>query len=220
MTDVPVNIEGGLLRARGAGARAGLAPTGIARRRLLRRRLGGGHGCGAAQGRRLGDDDPDSAVGSSRGRPSTASPSPARCGRRPRRPGDAGSPDACHRLGHPRPHQRPRRGAANEATLIDLDNGATSLWVELGAGLDVDDLPAPSQGVLLDLAPVILSGSSTVAAQASSPSPTTPGSTCPRHQLRCRPVRRRPRRDRDPGPRARRARRRRVRAGRARAGRE
>ena len=50
--------------------------------------------------------------------------------------------------------------------LIDLDNGATSLWVELGAGLAVDDLPRALQGVLLDLAPVILSGSSAAAARA------------------------------------------------------
>lgn len=55
---------------------------------------------------------------------------------------------------------------ANEAILIDLDNGATSLWVELGGGLGVEDLPRALQGVLLDLAPVVLSGSSVAAAQA------------------------------------------------------
>ena len=59
----------------------------------------------------------------------------------------------------------PEAATANEAVLIDLDNGATSLWVELGAGLDVGDLPRALQGVLLDLAPMILSGSSTAAAQ-------------------------------------------------------
>lgn len=60
----------------------------------------------------------------------------------------------------------PDAAAANEAVLIDLDNGATSLWVELGAGLAVDDLPRALRGVLLDLAPVILSGSSVAAARA------------------------------------------------------
>jgi methylmalonyl-CoA mutase len=60
----------------------------------------------------------------------------------------------------------PDAAAANEAMLIDLDNGATSLWVELGAGLVVEDLPRALQGVLLDLAPVVLSGSSAAAAQA------------------------------------------------------
>jgi len=60
----------------------------------------------------------------------------------------------------------PDAAVANEAVLIDLDNGATSLWVELGAGLVVEDLPRALQGVLLDLAPVVLSGSSLAAAQA------------------------------------------------------
>jgi methylmalonyl-CoA mutase len=60
----------------------------------------------------------------------------------------------------------PDAAAANEALLIDLNNGATSLWVELGAGLVVEDLPRALQGVLLDLAPVVLSGSSAAAAQA------------------------------------------------------
>jgi methylmalonyl-CoA mutase len=60
----------------------------------------------------------------------------------------------------------PDAATANEAMLIDLDNGATSLWVELGKGLVVDDLANALQGVLLDLAPVVMSGSSVAAAQA------------------------------------------------------
>jgi methylmalonyl-CoA mutase len=60
----------------------------------------------------------------------------------------------------------PDAAVANEDVLTDLDNGATSLWVELGAGLAVEDLPRALQGVLVDLAPVVLSGSSLAAAQA------------------------------------------------------
>ena len=44
--------------------------------------------------------------------------------------------------------------AANEALLVDLANGATSLWLR-GADLDVATL---LEGVLLDLAPVVLDG--------------------------------------------------------------
>ena len=43
--------------------------------------------------------------------------------------------------------------AANEAALVDLDNGVTSLWVEVSADTD---LAALLDGVLLDLAPVVL----------------------------------------------------------------
>ncbi|MEI5672097.1 MULTISPECIES: methylmalonyl-CoA mutase family protein [unclassified Nocardioides] len=42
--------------------------------------------------------------------------------------------------------------AANEAALVDLDGGVTSLWV----GTDGTDLAALLEGVLLDLAPVVL----------------------------------------------------------------
>ena len=41
----------------------------------------------------------------------------------------------------------------NEAALVDLDGGVTSLWVQAGAGTD---LAALLEGVLLDLAPVVL----------------------------------------------------------------
>ena len=43
--------------------------------------------------------------------------------------------------------------AANEALLADLENGATSLWVELHADVD---LPTLLDGVMLDLAGVVL----------------------------------------------------------------
>lgn len=44
-----------------------------------------------------------------------------------------------------------------DAILTDLENGVTSVWIELGAhGLPVSDLAVALQGVLLDLAPVVL----------------------------------------------------------------
>jgi len=43
--------------------------------------------------------------------------------------------------------------AGNEALLADLENGATSLWLQLDAGTDVVAL---LDGVMLDLAPVVL----------------------------------------------------------------
>ena len=45
---------------------------------------------------------------------------------------------------------------ANEAALVDLNGGATSLWLELGAAPDPEDLDATLADVLLDLAPVVL----------------------------------------------------------------
>jgi methylmalonyl-CoA mutase len=50
----------------------------------------------------------------------------------------------------------PEAKLANEAALVDLDGGATSLWLELGAGLTPMDLDATLADVLLDLAPVVL----------------------------------------------------------------
>jgi methylmalonyl-CoA mutase len=45
---------------------------------------------------------------------------------------------------------------AREAALVDLDHGATSLWVELRPGTPATALAAALDGVLLDLAPVVL----------------------------------------------------------------
>jgi methylmalonyl-CoA mutase len=50
----------------------------------------------------------------------------------------------------------PDARTAHEDALVDLQNGVTSLWVELGAGLGPDDLDAVLAEVLLDLAPVVL----------------------------------------------------------------
>ena len=118
--------------------------------------------------RRLGDDDPDSAVWAQLTRTTLDGIEVAPIG-------SAADLEGLATSGRPtratdwdiRAHiSGPDAAAANEAMLIDLDNGATSLWVELGAGLSVDDLPRALRGVLLDLAPVILSGTSTAAAQA------------------------------------------------------
>lgn len=44
----------------------------------------------------------------------------------------------------------------NEAALADLENGATSLWLEVGDTLAPQDLAAALDGVFIDLAPVVL----------------------------------------------------------------
>jgi methylmalonyl-CoA mutase len=51
----------------------------------------------------------------------------------------------------------PDARTSNAAALTDLENGATSLWVQAGPpGLDVAELPTVLEGVLLDVAPVVL----------------------------------------------------------------
>jgi len=51
----------------------------------------------------------------------------------------------------------PDAQATHAAALTDLENGATSLWVQVGAsGIEVSDLPTVLEDVLLDLAPVVL----------------------------------------------------------------
>ncbi len=46
--------------------------------------------------------------------------------------------------------------AANREALLDLENGVTSLWLHVGGPLAAGDLPRALEGVLLDLAPVVL----------------------------------------------------------------
>lgn len=54
-------------------------------------------------------------------------------------------------------HAEPDPAAANAAVLADLENGVTSIWLAVGeGGTAVADLPAALDGVLLDLAPVVL----------------------------------------------------------------
>ncbi|KNB52210.1 methylmalonyl-CoA mutase small subunit [Streptomyces caatingaensis] len=55
-------------------------------------------------------------------------------------------------------HAHPDARRTNEAVLADLENGVTSLWLTVGAagGPPVEDLGTALDGVLLDLAPVVL----------------------------------------------------------------
>lgn len=54
-------------------------------------------------------------------------------------------------------HNDPDPVRANRAVLADLANGATSVWLVVGAGgLSVADLPRALEGVYLDLAPIVL----------------------------------------------------------------
>lgn len=51
---------------------------------------------------------------------------------------------------------------------VDLDNGVTSVWLEVGAGgVAVEDLATALDGVLLDVAPVVLDASDPVVAAAA-----------------------------------------------------
>ncbi len=86
-----------------------------------------------------------------------------------------GTPDD---VADPRTHGRPTRAgewdirafaaagdakAVNEEVLVDLENGVTSLWLEVGDGTDLDAL---LKGVFLDLAPVVVSATDDPAATA------------------------------------------------------
>ncbi|WP_062214380.1 methylmalonyl-CoA mutase family protein [Streptomyces sp. NBRC 109706] len=62
-------------------------------------------------------------------------------------------------------HADPRPARLNEALLTDLELGVSSLWVAVGeAGVPIDGLPAALDGVLLDLAPVVLDAGADFAA--------------------------------------------------------
>jgi methylmalonyl-CoA mutase len=51
----------------------------------------------------------------------------------------------------------PDAAASHDAALTDLENGVTSLWLQVGAsGIDAGDLATVLDGVLLDVAPVVL----------------------------------------------------------------
>ncbi|OEV04098.1 methylmalonyl-CoA mutase family protein [Streptomyces oceani] len=64
-------------------------------------------------------------------------------------------------------HGLPDTARMNEALLTDLEHGVTSLWLSLGEGaLPVDELPAALEGVLLDLAPIVLDAGPDFAAAA------------------------------------------------------
>lgn len=74
--------------------------------------------------------------------------------------------------------------ATREAALLDLQNGVTSLWVTLAGPLSSSDLDRALDGVLLDVAPVVLDGpadplggastlADLIAASGTTPAPGT-----------------------------------------------
>jgi methylmalonyl-CoA mutase len=63
-------------------------------------------------------------------------------------------------------HDDPDAKATNHAILTDLDNGVSSVW--LGSGVAVGDIAAALDGVLLDLAPVVLDAGAKSAAAADA----------------------------------------------------
>ncbi|MEW2354736.1 methylmalonyl-CoA mutase subunit beta [Spirillospora sp. NPDC029432] len=66
-------------------------------------------------------------------------------------------------------HAHPDPAATREAVLADLENGATSLWLELGqAGPPADALAEVLRGVHLDLAPVVLDAGADTARAAEA----------------------------------------------------
>ena len=63
----------------------------------------------------------------------------------------------------------PDTSASNAAALTDLENGATSLWVQVGAsGIDVAALSAVLKGVLLEVAAIVLDAPSDPLAAAQA----------------------------------------------------
>lgn len=68
-------------------------------------------------------------------------------------PRDPGTPWDVRQL-----HEDPDAAATNAAVLADLENGGHSVWVRTGPdAIDPADLPRVLEGVLLDLAPVVVS---------------------------------------------------------------
>ncbi|WP_232668374.1 methylmalonyl-CoA mutase family protein [Pseudonocardia sp. TRM90224] len=66
-------------------------------------------------------------------------------------------------------HADPDAAATNAAVLADLECGVTSIWLVLGeGGTPVADLPAALDGVLLDLAPVVLDAGADAQAAAEA----------------------------------------------------
>ena len=72
----------------------------------------------------------------------------------------------------------PDAAASNASALTDLENGAMSLWLQVGAsGIDVTDLPAVLKGVLLDVAAVVLDAPSDPLAAAQAFADVAEGQT-------------------------------------------
>lgn len=67
-------------------------------------------------------------------------------------------------------HLDPDPATTHEAVLADLENGVTSLWLNLGqGGLPLGSLAQVLDGVLLDLAPVVLDAGQDTEAAADRP---------------------------------------------------
>ncbi len=82
----------------------------------------------------------------------------------------------------------PNAKSANEALLADLANGATSLWLQLDAGLSAGDLATILDGVLLDIAPVTLDAPRDQVAAAQALAALLPDNTDARTNLGADPI--------------------------------
>ena len=120
--------------------------------------------------RRMGDDDPDSLVWEKLTRPTLDGIDVPPLGTRGAlealvtagRPGRVGDWDIRAHL------SGPDAKLGNEALLVDLQNGVTSVWLELGDALGVADLDTLLAEVLLDLAPVVVAAPSAPVAAAQA----------------------------------------------------
>ncbi len=66
-------------------------------------------------------------------------------------------------------HEDPDPVATHDAVMVDLEHGVSSLWLTVGdAGVAVDDLPQVLDDVLLDLAPVAVTGTDDQVAAAQA----------------------------------------------------
>ncbi len=75
------------------------------------------------------------------------------------RPGRSGAWHNCPQFGDP------DAGTTHEQIVTDLENGATALWLRLGRyGVATGELARALDGVLLDIAPVVIEGSDQLAA--------------------------------------------------------
>ena len=181
MTDVPANLEGGLTEPEELEPAQGSLRLASPDDALRRGRVGGGHGRGPAQ-------EPQAGRGRPRlGRVGQAHPHhprrhrgcPDRCCRGPRRARDPGASDPRHRLGHPRPHQRRRRGGGQRGR-ADRPRQRRDLVVGRARRRPRRRRPAarPAGRAARPGAGRSCPAPRPPPPGRSSPSPTTPASTC------------------------------------------
>ena len=133
--------------------------------------------------RRMSDDDPDDLVWEKLGRTTLDGIAVTPLGTADLLPGlqTAGRPDRADEWDVRAWFSDPDAKATAADVQTDLENGVTSVWLQVGAGgVPVDGLATALAGVLLDVAPVVLDASDPVAAAAafaelarSSTDPTT-----------------------------------------------